>query len=156
MVRDLVRLKVDPIHPLLRRSAALAYTRRWWHILSIEAQTIAADCILGQDSPIPTHETDMPIATVLTLAEIAPEPSRMALSEARSRLLRHLRFRYIFQYFPDLLYYFHDFRIFYISSTFFSPFAEDSSLLTDFVLPRHFLLLDVRTISENHRTCFRL
>ena len=78
LVRDMVRLKVAPIHPLLRRSAALAYTRRWWHILSIGAQTIAADCMLVQDSPIPTPETDMPLATVLTLAEVAPEPSRMA------------------------------------------------------------------------------
>ena len=77
-VRNLVRLKIAPIHPLLRRSAALAYTRRWWHILSIGAQTVAADCILGQDSSIPTPETDMPLATVLTLAEVAPEPSRMA------------------------------------------------------------------------------
>ena len=50
LVRDLVRLKVAPIHSLLRRSAALAYTRRWWHILSIGAQTVAADCILGHDS----------------------------------------------------------------------------------------------------------
>ena len=78
LVRDLVRLKVAPIHSLLRRSASLAYTRRWWHILSIGAQTVAADCILGQDSPIPTPETDMPLATALTLAEVAPEPSRMA------------------------------------------------------------------------------
>ena len=37
LVRDMVRLKVAPIHPVLRRSAALAYTRRWWHILSIGA-----------------------------------------------------------------------------------------------------------------------
>ena len=29
VVRDLVRLKVAPLHPLLRRSAALACTRRW-------------------------------------------------------------------------------------------------------------------------------
>ena len=77
-VRNLVRLKIAPIHPLLRRSAALAYTRRWWHILSIGAQLVAADCILGQDSPIPTSDTDLPLASVLTLAEIAPEPSRMA------------------------------------------------------------------------------
>ena len=32
LVRDLVRLKVAPVHPLLRRSAALAYTRRWRNI----------------------------------------------------------------------------------------------------------------------------
>ena len=48
-VRDLVRVKVALIHSLLRRSAALAYTRRWWHILSIGAETVAADRILGQD-----------------------------------------------------------------------------------------------------------
>ena len=90
LVRDLVRLKVAPIHPLLRRSAALAYTRRWWHILSIGAQTVAADCILGHDSPIPTPDTDLPLASVLTLAEIAPAPSRMAQarSEACSRQSR--------------------------------------------------------------------
>jgi|OM-RGC.v1.036070516 hypothetical protein len=28
--------------------------------------------------------------------------------------------------------------------------------VTDFVLPRHFLLVDVRTIAENRRTSFRL
>ena len=78
LVRDLVRLKVAPIHPLLRRSAALGYTRRWWHILSLGAQTVAADCILGHDSPIPAPETVMPLATVLSLAEITPESSRLA------------------------------------------------------------------------------
>ena len=78
LVRDMVRLKVAPIHPLLRRSAALAYKRRWWGILSIGAQTVAADCILGQDSPIPTPDTLVPLASVLPLADIAPEPSRMA------------------------------------------------------------------------------
>ena len=78
LVRDLVRLKVAPIHPLLRRSAALAYMRRWWHLLSIGAQTVATDCILGHNSLTPTPDTDLPLATVLTLAEIAPESSRMA------------------------------------------------------------------------------
>ena len=78
LVRDMVRLKVAPIHPLLRRSAALAYTRYWWSILSIGAQTVAADCILGRDSPIPTPESALPVASVLALAEIAPEQSRMA------------------------------------------------------------------------------
>ena len=37
VMRDLVRLKVAPLHPLLRRSAALAYTRRWWSILAMGA-----------------------------------------------------------------------------------------------------------------------
>ena len=72
MVRDLVLLKVSPIHPLLRRSAALAYMPRWWHILSIGAQTVAADCILGQESPISTAATVLPLASVFALAEIAP------------------------------------------------------------------------------------
>ena len=76
LVRDLV--KVAPYHPLLRRSAALRYTRRWWHILSLGAQAVAAGCVLGHDSPIPTPDTDMPLATVLSLAEIAPESSRLA------------------------------------------------------------------------------
>ena len=81
LVRDLVRLKVAPIHPLLRRSAALGYTRRWWHILSLGAQAVAAGCVLGHDSPLPTPDTDMPLATILSLqslAEITPESSRLA------------------------------------------------------------------------------
>ena len=52
VVRDLVRLKVAPIHPLLRRSAALAYTRKWWSILAMGAQTAAVDCILGQGQQV--------------------------------------------------------------------------------------------------------
>ena len=57
LVRDLVALKVAPIHPLLRRSCALGYTRRWWSILAMRAQTAAVDCILNQDSPIPVDCT---------------------------------------------------------------------------------------------------
>ena len=41
VISDLVRLKVAPLHPLLRRSAALAYTRRWWSILAMGAQSAA-------------------------------------------------------------------------------------------------------------------
>ena len=48
VVSDLVRLKVAPLHPLLRRSAALAYSRRWWRILAMGAQSAAIDCIFGQ------------------------------------------------------------------------------------------------------------
>ena len=47
VVTDLVQLKVAPLHPLLRRSAALAYTRKWWAILAMGAQSAAIDCILG-------------------------------------------------------------------------------------------------------------
>ena len=46
--------------------------------LVTKAQTVAADCILGHDSPIPAPETVMPLATVLSLAEITPESSRLA------------------------------------------------------------------------------
>ena len=79
VVNDLVRLKVAPLHPLLRRSAALAYTRRWWSILAMGAQSAAIDCILGQDSKvcIPRGEGP-PLASVLAWADVAPEPSRMA------------------------------------------------------------------------------
>ena len=78
LIRDLIRVKVAPTHPLLRRRAALAYKRRFWSILSIGAQTVAADVILRRDSPVPTTDVAMPIATVLSLLDVGPEPSRMA------------------------------------------------------------------------------
>ena len=75
---DLVRLKVAPLHPLLRRSAALAYTRRWWSILAMGAQSAAIDCILGRDPQVWVPHGEPPLATVLADADIAPEPSRIA------------------------------------------------------------------------------
>ena len=78
LVRDLVALKVAPLHPLLRRSCALAYTRRWWSILAMGAQTAAVDCILNQDSPIPVPKGAPPLADIFHWADIAPEPSRIA------------------------------------------------------------------------------
>jgi hypothetical protein len=77
LLRSLVRTKVASIHPLLRRRASLAYTRRWWGILSIGAQTVAADCILGRDSPVPAPTTVLPLASVLPLIDVGTEPSRM-------------------------------------------------------------------------------
>ena len=77
LLRNLVRTKVASIHPLLRRRDALAYTRRWWSILSIGAQNVAADCILGRDSPVPTPTTVLPFASVLPLLDVGTEPSRM-------------------------------------------------------------------------------
>ena len=77
VVKDLVDLKTAPLHPLLRRSAALAYTKRWWGILSMGAQTAAIDCILGQDSPVTLHGQDPPLATVFQWADLGPEPSRL-------------------------------------------------------------------------------
>ena len=78
VVDDLVRLKVAPLHPLLRRSAALAYTRRWWSILSMGVQSAAIDCILGQGPQVWAPRGEPPLAAVLAEADIAPEPSRMA------------------------------------------------------------------------------
>ena len=78
LVRDLVGLKVAPIHPLLRRSCALGYTRRWWSILAMGAQTAAVDCILNQYSPIPVPIGAPPLADILHWADIAPESSRIA------------------------------------------------------------------------------
>ena len=75
---DLVRLKVAPLHPLLRRSATLAYTRRWWSILAMGAQSAAIDCILGRDPQVWVPHGEPPLATVLADADIAPEPSRIA------------------------------------------------------------------------------
>ena len=77
LLRSLVRTKVASIHPLLRRRASLAYTRRWWGILSIGAQTVAADCILGRESPVPAPTSALPLASVLPLIDIGTEPSRM-------------------------------------------------------------------------------
>ena len=77
LLRSLVRTKVASIHPLLRRRAALAYTRRWWSILSIGVQTVAADCILARDSPVPAPTTVLPLASVLPLLDVGTEPSRM-------------------------------------------------------------------------------
>ena len=77
VVKDLVTLKVAHLHPLLRRSAALAYTRRWWSILAMGAQTAAVDCILGRDPQVRTPQPSPSLASVLAWADIAPEPSRV-------------------------------------------------------------------------------
>ena len=77
VMNDLVRLKVAPLHPLLRRSAALAYTRRWWSILAMGAQSAAIDCILGRDPQVWVPHGEPPLAAVLADADVAPEPSRM-------------------------------------------------------------------------------
>ena len=77
VINDLVRLKVAPLHPLLRRSAALAYTRRWWSILAMGAQSAAIDCIFGRDPQVWVSHRPPPLATVLAEADIAPEPSRV-------------------------------------------------------------------------------
>ena len=76
-MNELVRLKVAPLHPLLRRSAALAYTRKWWSILAMGAQSAAIDCILGRDPQVWIAQGSQPLASVLAYADIAPEPSRL-------------------------------------------------------------------------------
>ena len=77
MVEDLVKLKVAPLHSLLRRSVALAYTRKWWAILAMGAQSAAVDCILGRDQQVWAPEGSPPLASVLAWADIAPETSRV-------------------------------------------------------------------------------
>ena len=77
VVSELVRLKVAPLHPLLRRSAALAYTRKWWSILAMGAQSAAIDCILGRDPQVWIPQGSQPLASVLAYADLAPEPSRI-------------------------------------------------------------------------------
>ena len=77
VINALLRRKVAPLHPRLRRSAALAYTRRWWSILAMGAQSAAIDCILGRDPQVWVPHQQPPLASVLAEADIAPEPSRL-------------------------------------------------------------------------------
>ena len=77
VVNDLVQLKVAPLHPLLRRSTALAYTRRWWSILAMQTQSAAIDCILGQGSQVVVPRVAPQLEEVLGWADIAPVPSRV-------------------------------------------------------------------------------
>ena len=77
VVEDLVKLKVAPLYSLLRRSAALAYTRRWWAILAMGAQSAAVDCVLGRDPQVWVPHEAPSLSSVLAWADLAPEPSRM-------------------------------------------------------------------------------
>ena len=77
VVEDLVKLKVAPVHSLLRRSAALAYTRKWWAILAMGTQSAAVDCILDRAPQVWAPEEVPPLASVLAWADVAPEPSRI-------------------------------------------------------------------------------
>ena len=83
-----------------RKTISQNFGKIRWHILSLGAQTVAADCILGHDSPIPAPEAVMPLATVLSLAEITPESSRLACgpSEARLRQYRPRNFHALFDF----------------------------------------------------------
>ena len=61
-----------------KKKTAFAFTRRWWSILSIGAQTVAIDCIMNQRSPVLAYDEILPLEKILPLADITPEPSRMA------------------------------------------------------------------------------
>ena len=77
VVEDLVKLKVAPLHSLLRRSAALAYSRRWWAILAMGAQSAAVDCVLGRDPQVWVPREAPSLSSILAWADLAPEPSRL-------------------------------------------------------------------------------
>ena len=77
VVEDLVKLKVAPLHSLLRRSAALAFTRKWWAILAMGAQSAAVDCILGRDPQVWVPQGAPSLSSDLAWADVAPEPSRL-------------------------------------------------------------------------------
>ena len=62
---------------MLRRSAALAYTKKWWAVLATGAQSAAIDCILGQDPQVWVPRGAPPLAVDLAWADVAPEPSRL-------------------------------------------------------------------------------
>ena len=48
MVSRLVQTRVQTVHPLLRRAAALAYSRRWWSLLSVALQHTVASSLLDK------------------------------------------------------------------------------------------------------------
>ena len=78
LVKNLVKTELAPLHPLLRRSTAPVFTRRWWGVLSIGAQTVTIDCIMNKRSPVLAYGEILPLEKILPLADIAPEPSRLA------------------------------------------------------------------------------
>ena len=69
---------------MLRRSAALAYTRKWWAVLATGAQSAAIDCILGQDPQVWVPRGAPPLAVDLAWADVAPEQSRLGYARAQS------------------------------------------------------------------------
>ena len=48
MVSRLVHTRTQTVHPILRRAAALAYTRRWWSLLSVALQHTVAMSLLDK------------------------------------------------------------------------------------------------------------
>eukprot|EP00438_Fugacium_kawagutii_P032674 Skav232231 [mRNA] locus=scaffold4367:62556:63930:- [translate_table: standard] len=48
LVRVLVRVRTQRVHPAARRAASTAYMRRWWHILSCAQQGALAPALLGE------------------------------------------------------------------------------------------------------------
>ena len=48
VVSRLVQTRVQTVHPLLRRAAALAYSRRWWSLLAIALQHAVASSLLDE------------------------------------------------------------------------------------------------------------
>ena len=78
LVKDPVETKIALLHPLLRISTALAFTRRWCSVLSIGAQTVAIDCIMNQRSHVLAYGVILHLEKILPLADITPEPSCMA------------------------------------------------------------------------------
>ena len=60
-----------------KECAALAYTRKWWAILAMGAQSAAIDCVLGRDQQVWIPHGSPPLASVLAWADIAPDPSRV-------------------------------------------------------------------------------
>ena len=48
MVSRLVRTRVATVTPLLRRAAALAFSRRWWSLLAVALQRTVASSLLDE------------------------------------------------------------------------------------------------------------
>jgi len=78
VINGLVQWKTARVHPLLRRSAALAYTKRWYSIISLATQSAHITTIrnLPVNPALPTVEEPL-LADVLILADVPPTPSRI-------------------------------------------------------------------------------
>ena len=70
IVRELVALKARAAPPALRRSAAYAWSNRWWSLISVATQRAVAEALLrpgGFDlQPVPARDEPPALADLVT------------------------------------------------------------------------------------------
>ena len=79
VLRTLVRARIDRVHPVLKRAAAVGWHRRWWGLIGITLQDALAASLLEQVANTFAGNTDwMPcLAEVLENCEDEVEYSRV-------------------------------------------------------------------------------